>query len=237
MSTVCHQLGHNGIYFLVNISTPTDAKNATFSGSVNCNGQGKYLSQCSITASASESCSELSYIQCKCCKVKRIKCRAKETSKEYKLHWGNLIVDQNLECSTFCFHILGGHWVYYNTTYYKPLLQDKQRSPDSSFSASASSEGRSASDARISSGSSWCAPVSDDKHYLQVDLGRLYCLYRLVTYGDSTSRKWVATYNLNYTIDFAMVNWNTLNKVRKNDITNNNFIACSYLAIVVSFLC
>jgi hypothetical protein len=128
----------------------------------------------------------------------------------------------------------------YFTQYYKPLLQDKQRFPDSSFSASASSEGHSASDARISSGSSWCAPVSDDKHYLQVDLGRQYYISDLVTYGDSTNPKWVVTYNLNYTIDLvnwktervrkndlAMMNWNTLYKVRKNDITNNNVIACT----------
>ena len=87
----------------------------------------------------------------------------------------------------------------------RPLLVDKEKFPDSSFSASASSEGHSASDARISSGSSWCAPVSNYKHYLQVDLGRLYFLYHLVTYGDSTSPKWVATYNMNYTVD--LVNW------------------------------
>ena len=140
----------------------------------------------------------------------------------------SLIVHQNLECLTFYFHILGGHWLYY-TPYFKRLLQDKP------FSASASSEGHSASDARISSGSSWCAPVSDYKHYLQVDLGRLHYIYLILTYGDSTSTKWVATYNLNYTIDLAMVNWNTLRNVRKNDITNNNIIACTYLAYCCAF--
>ena len=145
----------------------------------------------------------------------------------------NLIVHQNLECLTFYFRILGGdHSVYRQ---YKPLLEDKQRFPDSSFSASASSEGRSASDARISSGSSWCAPVSDDKHYLQVDLGRLYYLNHIVTYGDSTSLKWVATYKLEYTID--LVNWRTRG-VSKNKVTNNNnIIACTYLVIVVTSLC
>ena len=70
--TVCHDLGHDGVYSLVKMSTPTDAKDATFSGSINCNGQEKYLSQCSINASASESCSELSYIRCKCGEIKRI---------------------------------------------------------------------------------------------------------------------------------------------------------------------
>jgi hypothetical protein len=114
---------------------------------------------------------------------------------------------KNIEYLNFYFHILG-HW------WYKPMLEDKRRFPDSSFSASVSTEGHSASDARISSGSSWCAPVSDDKHYFQIDLGRLYHLFELVTYGDSTNPKWVATYNMNYTVD--LVNWKT--KVRKNDV-------------------
>ena len=96
-------------------------------------------------------------------------------------------------------------------------MEDKQSFLDSSFSASASSEGHSASDARISSGSSWCAPVSDDKHYLQVDFGRLCQLYSVVTYGDSTSSKWVATYNVNYTVD--LLNWRTVNWVRSDDIS------------------
>ena len=61
---VCHHLGYYNAYSLVNISTPTDAKDATFPGSINCNGEEKYLSQCSINASASESCSGLSYIGC-----------------------------------------------------------------------------------------------------------------------------------------------------------------------------
>ena len=125
----------------------------------------------------------------------------------------------------------------YYTQSYKPLLQDKRIFPDSPFSASASSEGHSASDARISSGSSWCAPISDDTHYLQVDLGRLYEISFVVIYGDSTSPKWVASYNLNYTTDLALVNWKTETSVRKNDITKNTIIACSYLAFVVASLC
>ena len=64
--TVCSHLGHNRAYSVVNISTPRDAKNATFSGSINCNYGDRYLSQCSITASANESCSQLLYIECKC---------------------------------------------------------------------------------------------------------------------------------------------------------------------------
>ncbi|XP_028402631.1 uncharacterized protein LOC114525466 isoform X2 [Dendronephthya gigantea] len=86
-----------------------------------------------------------------------------------------------------------------------PLLEDKERFPDSSFTASVSSEGYRASDARISSGSSWCAPVSDDKHYLQVDFKRLYSINYVATFGDGTSAKWVKTYILNYTTD--LINW------------------------------
>ena len=87
----------------------------------------------------------------------------------------------------------------------KPLLEDKERFPDSSFTASVSAEDHRASDARISSGSSWCAPVSDDKHYLQVELGISYLVYNVATFADSGSAKWVKTYNLNYTVDSK--NW------------------------------
>ena len=97
-------------------------------------------------------------------------------------------------------------------------MEDKRKFPDSTFSASASSEGHSASDARITSGSSWCAPVSDEKHYLQVDLRTLHEIHSVITYGDSTSTKWVVTYNLNYTVDF--LNWETSAQVRKVGITN-----------------
>ena len=90
----------------------------------------------------------------------------------------------------------------------RPLLENKQKFPDSSFIASASSKGHSASDGRISSGSSWCAPVSNDKHYLQVDFGRLYVIYNFVIFGDSTSSKWVTAYNLNYTVD--LINWRAI---------------------------
>ena len=102
---------------------------------------------------------------------------------------------------TFNFHILGHICP-------RPLLEGKQRIPDSSFTASASSEGHSPSDARISSSSSWCAPVADGKHYLQVDLGRLYIFYYVAIFGDSTSSKWVVKYNLNYTVDLK--NWRSV---------------------------
>ena len=99
-------------------------------------------------------------------------------------------------------------WLGYD---YKVLLEDKERFPDSLFSASASVKGHSPSDARITSDSSWCAPVSGQKHYLQVDFGRMYFLYFFVTYGDSTSPKWVAKYYLNYTFDY--LDWKTVNQL------------------------
>ena len=107
----------------------------------------------------------------------------------------------------------------------RPLLRDKQRFPDSSFTASDSSEGRSPSHARISSGSSWCAPDLDGKHYLQVDLGRLYVIYNLTTFGDSTSSKWVVTYNLNYTVDLK--NWKS--------VQNQMVIATVYIILQVTY--
>ena len=61
---VCRHLGYDDAYSLVNISIPTNVKDTTFSGSINCNGEEKYLSQCSINASASETCSGFSYIGC-----------------------------------------------------------------------------------------------------------------------------------------------------------------------------
>ena len=89
----------------------------------------------------------------------------------------------------------------------QPLLQDKQRFPDSSFTASDSLKDHSASNARISSGSSWCAPVSDGTHYLQLDLGRLYVIKQFITFGDSTSHKWVTKYSLTYSQSDDLSNW------------------------------
>ena len=97
-----------------------------------------------------------------------------------------------------------------------PMLEDKQRFPDSSFSASASADGHSASDSRLSSGSSWCAPASDEKHYLQIDFGRQYRIYEFLTYGSNRSPKWVAKYYVNYTTD--LINWKASSTVRSSDI-------------------
>ncbi len=135
----------------------------------------------------------------------------------------------------FYLHILVYQYVWYyeSTEDRRLLLEDKQRFPDLSFSASASSEGHSASDARISSGSSWCAPVSNDKQHLQVDFRIPYRIHHVVTYGDSTSSKWVVTYYLNYTVD--LLNWKTVNRVRSDD--RSKIYIKSYTHITVTFHC
>ncbi|CAB3988021.1 Receptor-type tyrosine- phosphatase F, partial [Paramuricea clavata] len=173
-NVICRQLGYTKQDSLVKKAPPSNNKDPIFSGSINCNGKEKNLSQCTITNSTS-TCSELSYIKCFICN--------------------------------------------------RPLIRDKRRFPDSSFTASASSESHSPSDARISSGSSWCAPAADGKHYLEVDLGRLYVIYRFATFGDSSCSKWVTTYKLNYTVD--LINWKPVrkkkirgNKNAYNDATN-----------------
>ena len=111
----------------------------------------------------------------------------------------------------------------------KTLLE---RFPDSSFNASASSEGHSASDARISSGSSWCAPVSAGKHYLQVDFGRLYIFDNVAIFGDGTSSKWVATYKLDYTVD--LINWRSVGN--QTVIPSTLFFRLLTIIILYSFL-
>ena len=95
-------------------------------------------------------------------------------------------------------------------------MEDNKKFPDSFFSASASTQDHGASDARITSRSSWCAPVSEEKHYLQVDFGRLYLLYYLVTYGDARSQQWVATFDIKYTMD--SIKWQNAATVK--NITN-----------------
>ena len=190
---VCRELGYKQADSLVEKAAPSDLKHEIFSGSTVCNYGDKKLSQCSVTTS-SQSCSKLSYLKCK------FLTKGDDEHEGSKKRQNER--DKKTKFVTFHFHILGHICP-------RPLLQDKQRFPDSSFTAAASSEGRSPSDARISSGSSWCAPVADGKHYLQVDFGRLYVIYYFVTFGDSTSSKWVVTYNLNYTVDWK--NWRSVN--------------------------
>ena len=61
---VCRQMGYNRSVSLVKQPATSDMKDEIFSGSINCNGEENYLSQCAIDAST-KSCSELSYIKCK----------------------------------------------------------------------------------------------------------------------------------------------------------------------------
>ena len=64
-NVVCVSLGYKEVVSPAPMTAPpSHNKEAIFSGSINCNGGEKNLSQCSITNS-SESCSELSYITCK----------------------------------------------------------------------------------------------------------------------------------------------------------------------------
>ncbi|XP_046862407.1 uncharacterized protein LOC124455832 [Xenia sp. Carnegie-2017] len=56
-----------------------------------------------------------------------------------------------------------------------PLLKNAEKFPDSWFTAFPKS--RSAAKARISSGSSWCAPAANGKHYLQLNFPSLYTIY------------------------------------------------------------
>jgi hypothetical protein len=63
---VCRQLGYHRAYKPVGVSVPTNAKDATFSGSIYCDEQEKSLSQCSIHVGANKRCSALSNIECKC---------------------------------------------------------------------------------------------------------------------------------------------------------------------------
>ena len=65
---VCRQMGYNRSVSLVNQPAPSDIKDEIFSGSINCNGGEKYLSQCAINAST-KICSELSYLKCKHLKI------------------------------------------------------------------------------------------------------------------------------------------------------------------------
>ena len=57
--TFCRDLGYSSVYSYVNMSAPMNYKHSTFSGTINCNYDVKYISQCSITASSRESCSGL----------------------------------------------------------------------------------------------------------------------------------------------------------------------------------
>ena len=63
---ICRYLGYDHAHFLVKMPVSKNDKVATFSGSIDCNDdwQQRYVSQCSISASTSKTCSEISYIHC-----------------------------------------------------------------------------------------------------------------------------------------------------------------------------
>ena len=61
---ICRQLGYAGRGNISSTALSSVTNDEIFSGSINCNGRERGLSQCSITSST-ESCSELSYIKCK----------------------------------------------------------------------------------------------------------------------------------------------------------------------------
>ena len=64
LRVICRQLGYAGNGDISSKAVSSVTNDEIFSGSINCNGGERGLSQCSITSST-ESCSELSYIKCK----------------------------------------------------------------------------------------------------------------------------------------------------------------------------
>ncbi|XP_046858365.1 uncharacterized protein LOC124451807 isoform X2 [Xenia sp. Carnegie-2017] len=88
-----------------------------------------------------------------------------------------------------------------------PLLQNTQKFPDSLFTAPTSTQDHSAKAARISSGSSWCAPAPDGNHYLQLNFPSLYTVNAIAIFGDSSSSNCITEYHLLTNIDG--VNWNS----------------------------
>ena len=63
-NVICRQLGYNNVMSYFNKTIPSESTVEIFSGSIDCNGGEKHLSQCLITTS-NQNCSELSYIKCK----------------------------------------------------------------------------------------------------------------------------------------------------------------------------
>ena len=53
------------------MTVPSSLKDEIFSGSIDCNAGDKLLSQC-VFKKSEESCSELSYIKCKCIQILKI---------------------------------------------------------------------------------------------------------------------------------------------------------------------
>jgi hypothetical protein len=61
---VCRQLGYISVVSNVNKAPSSENMDVIFSGSIECNGGEKNISQCSITIS-NGNCSQISYIKCK----------------------------------------------------------------------------------------------------------------------------------------------------------------------------
>ena len=60
---ICLQLGYAAATSHFNKTVPSGSTDEIFSGSIDCSGGEKHLSQCSITTST-QTCLELSYIKC-----------------------------------------------------------------------------------------------------------------------------------------------------------------------------
>ncbi|XP_046858811.1 uncharacterized protein LOC124452272 [Xenia sp. Carnegie-2017] len=100
-------------------------------------------------------------------------------------------ITQNNDCSQYLYvtcHVCDN-----------PLLKNAEKFPDSWFTAFPKS--RSAAKARISSGSSWCAPAANGNHYLQLNFPSLYTVNVITIFGDSSSSSFVTKYHLQTNID------------------------------------
>ncbi|XP_046858727.1 uncharacterized protein LOC124452186 [Xenia sp. Carnegie-2017] len=128
-------------------------------------------------------------------------------------------ITQNNDCSQYSYvtcHVCDN-----------PLLKNGEKFPDSWFTAFPKS--RSASKARISSGSSWCSPDADGNHYLQLNFPSLYTVNVIATFGDSSSSSFITEYHLLTTMD--SVNWKSKksqeiyqgNKNGYNDVAMKKF--------------
>ncbi|XP_046857065.1 receptor-type tyrosine-protein phosphatase delta-like isoform X2 [Xenia sp. Carnegie-2017] len=111
----------------------------------------------------------------------------------------------------------------------RPLLNNKHSFPNTSFSALSSTINHSAKEARISSGSSWCAPAANGTHYLELKFQKLYAINTIVIFGDSVSPCWVSSFYLNATSD--LINWESVFHQNSQKVFPGNKNAYSDAAI------
>ena len=78
--------------------------------------------------------------------------------------------------------------------------------PNSSFSASVNNN--NAKDARISSGSSWCARHANGSEYVQLTFDRLYVVNNIAIFGDGENLNRVTEYFLSSTTN--LVDWTSI---------------------------